>query len=764
MMKSTTGIPCLLTKGSVWVATAALAAGCALLFAWMQAAAAMNQPVAIIQPAAITQPESAAAIRTEAPLGKDVILLAHSCANRAGVAEQAQGSAQGQAAPVEQAAPMEQAALFDLAMHKFQYPCTFTVGEGNLYILEVERTNTGVIPQGVTVEDMLPVGMSWKPGSQGNWDCSPSTPKRVSCSYLESNPEVFEPLVVPVTIDTGSVLTTSLNTALLLVTDAITTNNVSSITTVMKDVDLGIRMSYSPKQVNSSLTPLTFTLVVSNTGPDTARNVIVSETLPAELLAPLVVVEKSPGSSTFDSASHTWSIGALPEGGEARLVLSTQPLEAANGLAITSTARVRSDNPDYDPANDAARTVMWVAGVEFKETVSRNTALAGEGVDFQFTVKNLASKRTSYLYLQDSFTNTFEVLICQGRQSDVSNLGTCYFNGPWLDYYVAGLDPGQSFTVTAVVRSSDSITKETVINNTSFLDMGYRLYLDYGYLQSNPVSLAISPPHGLLVTQSDRTTYVQLGQVVSYTVAIANIGSLATGAGTLRFSETFLANVSFLRIEAGGLDMEEILTMTTAAQRTWRFPTQVLAPGSLVTFTIFGQVSAMAQPDDEAWVQGVASALDTAAEQVRGVGSHKDLFGGPPIYSVDVAASPYLVFVGQPVTFRILIKSNRSYPTSILTIKDRLPSQVDFISTSQGSYDSASRTVSFYRTTVQPNEVIEILIRGRLNDLVVLPHLIDNYVSAYWGVYSQSIHVSEASFLGVPYDFLKHVYLDLVWR
>lgn len=61
-----------------------------------------------------------------------------------------------------------------------------------------------------------------------------------------------------------------------------------------------------------------YTLTVSNTGPDAATNVTVSDQLPSGL----TYVSNTPGAGTYDSASGVWTVGAIPAGGNATLAIT----------------------------------------------------------------------------------------------------------------------------------------------------------------------------------------------------------------------------------------------------------------------------------------------------------------------------------------------------------------------------------------------------------------------------------------------------------
>src|SRR5207249_761257 len=69
---------------------------------------------------------------------------------------------------------------------------------------------------------------------------------------------------------------------------------------------------------------VTFTLVLSNAGPNAATNVAVTDLLPAGL----AFVSANPGQGSYDAATGVWTVGTVASGGVATLQITarvTQP-------------------------------------------------------------------------------------------------------------------------------------------------------------------------------------------------------------------------------------------------------------------------------------------------------------------------------------------------------------------------------------------------------------------------------------------------------
>jgi hypothetical protein len=95
-----------------------------------------------------------------------------------------------------------------------------------------------------------------------------------------------------------------------------------------------------------------YTFVINNRGPDTATGVVVSDPLPPGLVF-VAVAGISQG--TFDPARGTWTVGTLPNGASARLVVFAQMLIAA---PVVNTAVVSALEADPNLSNNRATAVV----------------------------------------------------------------------------------------------------------------------------------------------------------------------------------------------------------------------------------------------------------------------------------------------------------------------------------------------------------------------------------------------------------------------
>ena len=93
----------------------------------------------------------------------------------------------------------------------------------------------------------------------------------------------------------------------------------------------------------------TFNLAISNSGPNTASNVVVTDTLPAGMQ----LVSATPSQGTCGATTTvTCNLGAMNNGGTATVTLNV--LFTSSGTSSNSASVTAAPQPDTNPANNAS--------------------------------------------------------------------------------------------------------------------------------------------------------------------------------------------------------------------------------------------------------------------------------------------------------------------------------------------------------------------------------------------------------------------------
>jgi uncharacterized repeat protein (TIGR01451 family) len=125
---------------------------------------------------------------------------------------------------------------------------------------------------------------------------------------------------------------------------------------------------------------LTYTILLSNAGPDTATQVVVSNRVPEQLSDPGITV--SQGTWTLTDRSLRCQLGDLISGSTAAIVVETTPT-AVGGIFLEAAATSSNFEPTW-PNLTYAQFELGLAQVEVRVDAQTNRVLAG--VPFVLTV------------------------------------------------------------------------------------------------------------------------------------------------------------------------------------------------------------------------------------------------------------------------------------------------------------------------------------------------------------------------------------------
>ena len=142
-------------------------------------------------------------------------------------------------------------------------------------------------------------------------------------------------------------------------------NSVAVQTTVVQGINLGVQVSALPNPANAGL-PLAIQYVVTNTGPATASNVILTGPLPTN--AAFGSVSTTQGTANSTSNNFTAAIGSLATGASAIVTLSVTP--NAVGQSLASSATVSGDQPEINTANQTGSISVSVVAAPATPTTT----------------------------------------------------------------------------------------------------------------------------------------------------------------------------------------------------------------------------------------------------------------------------------------------------------------------------------------------------------------------------------------------------------
>src|SRR5262249_1572487 len=158
-------------------------------------------------------------------------------------------------------------------------------------------------------------------------------------------------------------------------------NNTASVTETPQRADLQVSKSVSNPTPNVGQN-ITYTISLTDNGPDPATNVTVQDALPAGVS----FVSATPSQGSYSSATNVWTVGTVNPGAPQTLIIVVL-VTAANPQANTAAVS-HSDQFDPNPANnsDTAATNPHQADPALAKMGSNARPNVGDTVTFTVTL------------------------------------------------------------------------------------------------------------------------------------------------------------------------------------------------------------------------------------------------------------------------------------------------------------------------------------------------------------------------------------------
>jgi uncharacterized repeat protein (TIGR01451 family) len=224
------------------------------------------------------------------------------------------------------------------------------------------------------------------------------------------------------------------------------------------EADLSIAKSDSPDPVFAGR-ELTYSLTVSNAGPDDATGVTVTDTLPAGVA--FNSASASQGSCSQSSGTVTCNLGSLASGAAPATV--TIKVTPGSPGSITNTASVAANEDDNHPANNTeseTTTVNAAADLAVTKTDAPDPAQVGQNLTYTIVVTNNGPQTATGVTAIDQLPKN------AGFGSATTTKGTCTLKPKkrQVDCSIGDMLSGESVTIVITVKPTQ---KGTITNTVS---------------------------------------------------------------------------------------------------------------------------------------------------------------------------------------------------------------------------------------------------------------------------------------------------------
>ena len=221
--------------------------------------------------------------------------------------------------------------------------------------------------------------------------------------------------------------------------DPNTTNNSSTSTPIpVARANVGVLKTSNNATPNVG-SSITFTIVATNFGPDSATNVTVTDLLPTGYTYLSSTVTKG----SYAVATGLWTIGNLPNGTSETLTI-TATVNATGNYA--NTASITATETDSTPGNNISTNTpapIDVTDLQVVKTVSNLTPYVGDTITFTIVASNFGPSNATGVIVSDVLSDHYTYV------SSLASLGT-YNNltGIWT---IGNINNGASQTLTITV-------------------------------------------------------------------------------------------------------------------------------------------------------------------------------------------------------------------------------------------------------------------------------------------------------------------------
>jgi uncharacterized repeat protein (TIGR01451 family) len=461
----------------------------------------------------------------------------------------------------------------------------FLRGSAASYTVPVQNLSPyGATSGTVTINDTLPVGLTPTSASGAGWSCSVAS-QTVSCVRADTLAAASSYPSITVNANVAQTApSTVTNTALVGGGGEINLANDSAtdVANVVSSADISVTDAGSPNPVAAG-SNITYTQVVTNSGPSAADNATLVATVPAN--------------TTFVSIASPagWSCIGPGVGGIGKVVCSNSNMPGStagtftlvvkvnagtvNGTVVSETASVSSSASDPNSSNNTATVntvVGTTAGAELtvSNIASPNPVLAGSNITYTQVVTNTGSAAaTGASFTEATPTNTTYVptIIAPAGWTCATFPTTC--TNP-------SVAAGSSGTFTVIYKVNAGTASGTIITDTATVTAGNQSFGANSATATDVVATAVQAD--LALSTAGTPPMVFSGNDITYTQTVTNNGPAA--ASTVSFTEAIPANTTFISVAppAGW-------TCTVTASVTCTIPS--LAAGATVEIIVVVNVA-----------------------------------------------------------------------------------------------------------------------------------------------------------------------------
>ncbi len=542
----------------------------------------------------------------------------------------------------------------DLSITKSESADPVVAGNQLTYTLSVSNAGASTATD-VTVTDAVPAGTTFVSASGGGTESGGTV--TWDLGNLASGASTSVSMTVDVAPGRDADLSNTASVTSATSDPDPSDNSDTETTTVERSADVSITKSDSADPIDVT-DPLTYTLEVSNAGPSTATDTVVTDPLPAGMT--FVSATPTTGSCAESGGTVTCSLGTLAPGATETITIDVIADPASAGTP-DNTATASTTTPDPDPSNDEATestTVVAQADLSIAKIDSSDPIDAGSPLTYTIDVRNDGPSEATNVVVTDPLPagTTFVSATAGGSHA-----------GGTVTWSLGTMASGDSATLQVTVqvdadRAAALSNTATVVSDVNDPDPGDN---------SATEGTGVGSSADLSIVKSDAVDPVAAGDDVTYTLTVTNDGPSV--AQDVEVSDALPAGVSFVSA-----------TPTTGscgfAGGTVTCDLGNLGPSDTETITLVVTTSV------DGTLSNTATVSSSTTDPAPGNDSDDESTTVTPVVDVSVAIddAPDPVLAGESLTYTLDVANDGPSSAGDVSVTLPLPAGVSFVSTTGG--------------------------------------------------------------------------------
>ena len=279
---------------------------------------------------------------------------------------------------------------------------------------------------------------------------------------------------------------------------------------------------------------ITWTITVTNNGPDMAKDVTVTDKLPVGLVF-------SGADGEYDNDTGVWTVGDLGNGESKSLVITT--VVDITNANITNIAVATSTTPDSNDTNNKDNDTADVApeaDIKVIKTVSDSKPTEGDVITWTIVVANLGPDAAKDVTVEENLPAGLKLISVKGTKGP-------FEDGIWT---IGTLGNGEIVTLvlTTEVTASKGTVKNIVVATASTYDSNETNNRDEEIITPKPKPEPPVQSADLEVMKVANVENVKVGDKIIWTVTVVNHGPDA--AKNVRVGDVVFGDVEYISSEA----------------------------------------------------------------------------------------------------------------------------------------------------------------------------------------------------------------------